>query len=467
MIISFNLTKDMIYDKMIVKCRNNFYHNLRRFAMRVKSFMLVLATFLLLPIAVEGQKATRTTEPTSGTTKKSRSLSKAAMIRGRLSRGTKGGIPGLMSFQGTLTDDSGTALDTTVDMTFRIYTDSTGVSIVWSESQLAVAVGSGIFNVLLGSVNPISDTVFSDHSRWLGVQIGGDPELEPRQRITSAGYAFRAMKADTADYARSAAAGIDGDWTIAGDDMYSAVSGNVGIGTTSPTTLFEVDGDVKVGDELQVRAVHGGGQVSMTFMQIVASPNTPWPIWDNAPPGVTDTLTFPDLGLAQNLIVSVDLSNSNIAFIEVYLTDPNLNEYTLYYRDSTGTELATSYPYPTPPVSGDLTSWIGQNPQGDWFLKVVDLHFLNNNWDGQVNSWGVSITTTSGNTVHVRNGNFVVDEELGIGTTDPARNLHVNDVMRLQPRTDVPSDPAKGDMYVRDSDGKLMVYDGSTWQACW
>ena len=135
--------------------------------------------------------------------------------------------------------------------------------------------------------------------------------------------------------------------------------------------------------------------------------------------------------------------------------------------DSSGTELATSYPYPTPTVSGDLTSWIGQNPQGDWVLKVLDLDYLNNTWDGQINSWSVSIATTSGNTVQISNGNFVVDGEVGIGTTDPARKLHVNDVMRLQPRADIPSDPSKGDMYIRDSDGKLMVYDGSVWQACW
>ena len=33
---------------------------------------------------------------------------------------------------------------------------------------------------------------------------------------------------------QAATGGADSDWTISGDDMYSAVSGNVGIGTTSP-----------------------------------------------------------------------------------------------------------------------------------------------------------------------------------------------------------------------------------------
>jgi len=36
----------------------------------------------------------------------------------------------------------------------------------------------------------------------------------------------------------------DNDWTIAGNDMYSSVSGNVGIGTISPAAKLDVSGDV-------------------------------------------------------------------------------------------------------------------------------------------------------------------------------------------------------------------------------
>lgn len=56
---------------------------------------------------------------------------------------------------------------------------------------------------------------------------------------------------------------------------------------------------------------------------------------------------------------------------------------------------------------------------------------------------------------------------VGIGEVFPQRSLHVNDVIRLTPRASAPSFPSMGDMYVRSSDGKLMVYDGSVWQACW
>jgi hypothetical protein len=159
-------------------------------------------------------------------------------------------VPGLVHYQGTLTDEYGVALDTTVSITFSIYDDSTGGNTIWTETQSAVVVTKGLFNVLLGSSNAISDTAFNDSSRWLGVQVESDPEMEPRQRIASVGYSFRAAKADTAEYSRNAPTVSDGDWTISADDIYSNVSGNVGIGTSSPGKKLHIAGNVMVNDTL-------------------------------------------------------------------------------------------------------------------------------------------------------------------------------------------------------------------------
>ncbi len=56
---------------------------------------------------------------------------------------------------------------------------------------------------------------------------------------------------------------------------------------------------------------------------------------------------------------------------------------------------------------------------------------------------------------------------VGIGTTSPARILHVSSVMRLEPILTPPANPSKGDMYFDGIVNKLRVYDGTTWQNCW
>jgi len=57
--------------------------------------------------------------------------------------------------------------------------------------------------------------------------------------------------------------------------------------------------------------------------------------------------------------------------------------------------------------------------------------------------------------------------DVGIGTTSPAQKLHINDVLRLEPRASAPSGPAMGDIYFDSSINKLLRYDGTTWRAFW
>jgi len=109
-------------------------------------------------------------------------------------------IPRQISFQGRLTDASGKFVpDGNYSLTFRIYTDSTSGSSKWSEGQL-ISVSKGLFNVILGTINSIPDSIFNYKDTWLGIQVGVDPEMTPRQRLSSLGYAYRTAKADTSSY---------------------------------------------------------------------------------------------------------------------------------------------------------------------------------------------------------------------------------------------------------------------------
>jgi len=54
------------------------------------------------------------------------------------------------------------------------------------------------------------------------------------------------------------------------------------------------------------------------------------------------------------------------------------------------------------------------------------------------------------------------DGNLGIGVPNPQRKLHINDVMRLEPRDSAPDNPSDGDIYF-DSDTGLMFYHNGEW----
>ncbi|MBK8699434.1 MAG: beta-lactamase family protein [Saprospiraceae bacterium] len=56
---------------------------------------------------------------------------------------------------------------------------------------------------------------------------------------------------------------------------------------------------------------------------------------------------------------------------------------------------------------------------------------------------------------------------VGINVIIPQRNLHIKDVLRLEPRTQAPDDPMEGDVYYDGILKKLRVFDGTSWQNCW
>jgi hypothetical protein len=124
-------------------------------------------------------------------------------------------VPQMINYQGKITTPAGALIDTTIQMIFTIYDDSTSGSTLWADTLPSVVVEKGIFSVILGATVPIDDSVFKGDVRYLGVKVGSDPEMTPRKAIISVAYAYKALESDTADYARAApGAGADNDWTF-------------------------------------------------------------------------------------------------------------------------------------------------------------------------------------------------------------------------------------------------------------
>lgn len=101
--------------------------------------------------------------------------------------------PGVISYQGTLTDGVGNPISGNVDMTFRLYDAPSGGTPLWTETRTganAVPVSNGLFNVLLGSLTPIPSSVWNAVDVYLGVEVTGDTEMQPREVVSAVGTAM-------------------------------------------------------------------------------------------------------------------------------------------------------------------------------------------------------------------------------------------------------------------------------------
>jgi hypothetical protein len=153
-------------------------------------------------------------------------------------------IPQMLSYQGKLTDTLGVPVPNgNYQLTFRLYTQPTGGSAVWTEGQ-TILVKNGLFAALLGAVTPITSLPESG-ACYLSLQVAANPELSPRQRIVSAAYSYLAARAANSDL-------LQGKDTTALDSRYV----NEGQ-ASSVTSNMIVDGTIAAADLGQMGASTG------------------------------------------------------------------------------------------------------------------------------------------------------------------------------------------------------------------
>ena len=100
-------------------------------------------------------------------------------------------VPLQVTQQGRLLDGSGASVTGVHTLTFRVYTDLSGGSVLWSES-LSVQFNNGYYATVLGTDtqnNALDSDTLLSYPIYLEVQLDANTPMSPRQAINSAPYA--------------------------------------------------------------------------------------------------------------------------------------------------------------------------------------------------------------------------------------------------------------------------------------
>ncbi len=294
--------------------------------------------------------------------------------------------------------------------------------------------------------------------------------------------------------------GDDGDWTVNGNDLYSAVSGNVGIGNNTPEFKLDVDGDVRHGNSLNLYSNRSAGYSTWASFNspddgngdnvfIGAGATTVLGSGESinvVKGGIDTTNGHETLYLASDnnfriitalqdgwdtrndaLVVDKD-RDWHVDFSRMYLHDfRNGNNNKLFIHKTNndrgygmGMSIGPGQSFAIGSGESAHTVYNNKNLEHDEIFYLTSdnagdkqaIKFLT----GIQNGWGSRVEAMT----IIGNGN------VGIGTNTPSQKLDINGVMHLEP-TSEPANPTEGDIYMDSTSHKLRVYDGTAWHDLW
>jgi hypothetical protein len=150
--------------------------------------------------------------------------------------------------QGRLFNTDGTPALGPLAISFAIYDSAAATSPVWTETQ-AVAIDGGYFAVQLGKVTAFSTSaalladLVAGTTLYIGITVGGDTEMTPREELTSVPYALFAGDAIGDIHPNSVS--INGHVVIKPDGSLVGVAGATGpTGLKGPTGAVGLTGAV-------------------------------------------------------------------------------------------------------------------------------------------------------------------------------------------------------------------------------
>ncbi len=198
-------------------------------------------------------------------------LATGLLLAPALAMGQSSSVPTLVSYQGRVTDNTGTLIGNTAPVNrtveFRLYTLGSGGTPIWAESQV-VTISAGEFSVLIGNGTGISGltgpsapaaTPFRTFAAalnssgsaalYLGVTVDdgnastNDVEISPRQQLVAGPFALRAGVAETVASA-AITSGMIGDLQIASGALQTSAVTTTKVADAAITSTKIADGAI-------------------------------------------------------------------------------------------------------------------------------------------------------------------------------------------------------------------------------
>jgi len=170
--------------------------------------------------------------------------------------------PRTLSFQGRLLDNTNSPITAETPLRFGLYNSQTasGAALLWQEVQNIKPDQNGYFTATLGNNVRMSQSLFTENpSLYIGVTVGDNQELNPRQQIPTTQYASETQSVeglkpitDSPTIAQNVLLALDslGNLTIGGtaNHTFQATGGNLTLSgqTLLLTTNASSSGNIKI-----------------------------------------------------------------------------------------------------------------------------------------------------------------------------------------------------------------------------
>jgi len=203
-------------------------------------------------------------------------------------------VPQTINYQGYLTNSSGQPVNGPVNLTFALYSVASGPdAALWTETHTGVMVTNGVYGIVLGNGSPTPSpiTLPFDSQYWLGITVGNDSEMTPRQALTVVPYAIRSVIAEAADNAGTLGGKLPSDYALT-DHGHSSLSD---LTLTGPLALPATHPQIKAGSNT---LLHTSGSYN-TFVGVSA--------------GNLDITGFENTGIGNEALLSNTSGNGNTA----------------------------------------------------------------------------------------------------------------------------------------------------------